>query len=180
MGLPWCSWLVCWCSAATLPLSHNCGKSHTCGTNLRHSVVQKSSPHSAHSHTHGPHCQWREQTHMRFIRRSSYCMRQSTVSNRRAPPGHPAMDENHKTSADKTASYHTFTNAHPTALYPAPCAPSQRRPTPSITSMGGHSKATGHTNNENTQHNSRWTNCASHTVQVPLHGPRTSKGEQNN
>ena len=150
MGLPRCRWLVCWCSAATLPLPHNCVKSHTCGTNLRHSGVQASSPHSSHSHNHGPHCPWREQTHMRFIPRSSHHMRQSTVSNRRAPPGNPAMDKNYKTSADEAASYHTFTHAHPTALYPGPSTPSPRITNPSSTSKGGHYKATGHTNTTNT------------------------------
>ena len=100
------------------------------GTNLRHSGVQESSPHSDHSHTHGSHSPWREQIHMRFTRRSSHHMRQSTVSNRRAPPGNPEMDENHKTSTDKAISFHTFKHSHPTALYPAPYAPSPRRPTP--------------------------------------------------
>ena len=155
MGLPRCSWLVCWCSAATLPLSHNFGKSHTRGTNLRHSEVQASSPYSADSHTHGPRCQWREQNHMRFTPRSSHCLRQSTFSDRRAPPGTPEMDKNHKTSADEDPLYHTFTHAQPTALYPAPYAPPPRRLTPSITSKGGHSKATGHTNTTNTQCKSR-------------------------
>ena len=130
MGLPRCSRLVCWCSTATLPLPHNCSKIHTRGTNIRHSGVQASSPHSSHSHTHGPHCPRHEQTHMRFKRHFSYRMRQSTVSNRHAPLGNPAMDENHKTFVDKAASYHKFTHAHPTALYPAPYAPSPRRPTP--------------------------------------------------
>ena len=155
MGLPQCNRLECWCSTATLRLTHNCGKRHTCGKNIRHSGVQASSPHSAHSHTHGPHCPWRKQIYMRFKRRSSHRMQQSTVSNRRSPPGNPAMDKNHKTSADKAASYHTFTHAHPTALYPAPYVPSPRRPTPSLTSKGGHSKDTGHTNNADTHRKSR-------------------------
>ena len=60
MGLPRCSWLVCLWSAETLPLPHNCGKSHTRGTNLRHSGVQSSSSHSSHSHTHGTNCPWGE------------------------------------------------------------------------------------------------------------------------
>ena len=172
--------MVCWCSTATLPLPHNCSKSHTRGKNLRHSGVQASSPQSAHSHTHGPQCPRREQTPTRFTRRSSHRMQQSTVSDRRAPPGNPAMYENHQTSADESASYHTFTHAHPTSFYPAPYAPSPRRPTPSLTSKGGHSKTAGHTNTANTHHKSRLTNCASHTVQVPHHGLRTSKGEQKN
>ena len=151
-----------------------------CGTDLKHNGVQSSSTHSAHSHTHGPHCPWRKQTHMRFTRRSSHCMRQLTVSNRRAPPGTPSMDKNRKTCTDESASYHNFTHAHPTALYPAPYAPSLGRPTPILTSKGGHSKTSGHTNTANTHHKSRLTNCTSHTVQVPHHGLRTSKGEQNN
>ena len=138
------------------------------------------SPHSAHSHTHGQHCPWCEQSQIRFTTRSSHCMRQSTVSNRCAPPGNPAMDKNHKTSADEAALYHTVAHAHPTALYPAPYAPSPRRTKPSSTSKCGHSKTTVHTNTTNTHRKSRQTNCVSQTVQVPLHGPRTSKGEQNN
>ena len=155
MGLPQCSWLVCWCSSATLPLPHNCGKSHMRSTNIRHSGIQASSPHSAHSHTHVPHCPWCEQTHMRFTPRSSHRIQQSTVRDRRAPPGNPAMDEKHKTSADKAASYHTFTHARSTALYPAPYATPPRRPTPSITSKGGDSKATGHINTTNNHRKSR-------------------------
>ena len=155
MVIPRCSWLVCWCSAATLPLPHNCGKSHKRGTNLRHSGVQASSSYSAHSHTHGPHCPWREQTHMHLTRRSSHRVQQSTVSNRRAPPGNPATDDNQKTSTSEAASCHTFKHSHPTALYPAPYATSSRRPTPRVTSKGGHSKATGHTSTTYTHHKSR-------------------------
>ena len=90
------------------------------------------------------------------------------------------MDDNQKTSTDEAASCHTFKHSHPTALYPAPYASSPRRPTPSVTSKGGHSKATGHTSTSNTHRNSRLTNCALYTVQFTLHGPHTSKGAQNN
>ena len=147
--------MVCWCSATTLPMPHNCGKTHTRGTNLRHSGFQASSSYLAHSHTHGTHCPWREQTHMCLTRRPSHCVRQSTVSNRRAPPGNTAMDDNNKTPIDEAASCHTFTHLHLTALYPAPYAPSPRRPTPIITSKGGHSRSTGHTNTANTHSKSR-------------------------
>ena len=147
--------MVCQCSAATLPLPHNCGKSHTRGTNIRHSGVQVSSSHSAHSHTHGPHFPWCEQTHMRLTRRSPHCVQQSTVSNRRAPPDNPMMDDNQNTYTDEASLCPTFTHSHPTALYPAPYAPSPRIPTPRITSKGGHSKATGHTNTANTHFKSR-------------------------
>ena len=71
-------------------------------------------------------------------------MRQSTFCDRGAPPGHPTMDENHKTSTDESASYHASTHTHPTALYTAPYAPSPGRPTPRITSRGGNSKASCH------------------------------------
>ena len=112
MGIPRCSWLICCCSTATLPLPHNCGKSHTRSKNLRQSGVQASSPHLAHSHTHGPHCPWHEQTHMHFTQRSSNRMQQSTVSNRRAPPGNPAMDKTARTPQTKphrTTLSHTRT-----------------------------------------------------------------------
>ena len=155
MGIPLCSRLECWCSTATLPLPHNCGKIHTRGTDLRHSGVQESSPHSAHSHNHGPHCQWREKTHMHFTRRSSHRMRKSTSGDRRAPPGHPEMEKNRRTSADEAVLYNTFTQVHPTAFYPAPYALSPGRPTPSLTYNGGHSKAAGHTNTPTIHHKYR-------------------------
>ena len=141
MGLPRCSRLECWCSAATLPLPHNCGKIHLRGTNLRHSGVQASSPHPAHRHTQGPHCPRREQTYMRLTRCSSHRMRQSTFCDRGAPPGHPTMDKNHNNCTDEAALYHASTHAHTAAFYTAHYEMYPQRPSPKRTSKGGHSKA---------------------------------------
>ena len=124
LGLPRCSRMECWCSTATLPLPHNCGKIHPIGTNIRHSGVQTSSPHPAHRHTHGPHFPRREHTPMRLTQRSSHRMRQSTFCDKGTPPGHPTMDKNHNTCTYKPASYHASAHAYTTALYTAPYAPS--------------------------------------------------------
>ena len=117
------------CSARTLPVPHNCDKIHPSGPSLRHSRVQTSSPHPAHSHTNGPHCPRCDHPHIRLTRSLYYCIRQSNCCDRGAPPGHPTMGQTNISCTVEAASYHSSTYNYKTAFCIVPYAPSPRRPT---------------------------------------------------
>ena len=143
MRLLQCSWLECWCSAATLTLPKKCGKSVTqCISGIITSPSPLPHPWTTLSTA--------KTNHMRLTRCSSYCMQQSAFCDRGASPGHPTMDKNHKKGTDEAASYHASTHAHLTWFYTAPYVPSPSRPTHRLTSKVGHSKSSRHPNTNTT------------------------------
>ena len=140
MGLLWCILLECLCSAPKLPVPHHCSKSHPSGPSLRHSGIQKPKPHTADSHTNGPHCTRRIHTNMQLTQRLYYCMWQSTCCNTRAPPGYRMMGQTNTACTEEDAYYHSSIYAQKTPFYTVPHVTYQRRPNPRCTSKGGHSE----------------------------------------